>query len=63
MTPLVPHFLYSLLNEQVIHYAVSMVRVEGHVVPLVPAREYVYTRTTPEPVLGLYEYELLGERG
>jgi hypothetical protein len=26
-------------------------------------RRFIYTRTTAEPVLGMYEYELLGEQG
>lgn len=56
-------FIYSPLNEPMVVYSVPGVRsaVDGRIELFDHPRRFIYTRTTAEPVLGLYEYELLGE--
>ena len=65
MNLVMPAFLYSPIDSARLVYEVPAVmdpatlKVEAYSWP----RRFIYTRTTPEAVLGLYEYELLGEEG
>lgn len=56
-------FIYAEVNEPVVVYSVPGVRssVDGRIEIFARPRRFIYIRTTAEPVLGLYEYELLGE--
>ena len=58
-----PQFMYFPIDSTIVCYEVPAVldpdtlKIEVYTYP----RRFVYTRTTPEAVLGLYEFELLGE--
>jgi hypothetical protein len=56
-------FIYSAVNNRVVVLSVSGVKsaVSGRIEVYTHPRRFVYTRTSPESILGLYEYELLGE--
>jgi hypothetical protein len=58
-----PLFMFSPVNDSIVVWSVPCVRsaVDGRIEVYSHPRRFIYTRTTPEPVLGLYEYELLGE--
>jgi hypothetical protein len=65
MNLVMPRFKYSLINDTAIRMEVPAVRdpETGKVETFALPRSFIYKRTTPEAVLGLYEYEYLGEEG